>query len=222
MAYRTLGELRSILLARLGMGAMGASGGAAGTLIDSFLSNGQTQLYWLQNWKRLTDYFDISTGVGQNLYDYPTAGTMQAEGCSRDARVLRIESVYSGQYSRLDEGITTGDWSNMTTQGVPVKYERYAQILTYPEADAVYTMRVWFVADLAAFTSSNDRASLDDEMVLLHAVANAKAHYRQPDAVTYQGQLNTLIASLRGQSFSSNRVYRRGEQQVSERKPTVV
>jgi hypothetical protein len=47
-------------------------------------------------------------------------------------------------------------------------------------------------------------------MILLHALANAKAHYRQPDAATYQGQLNTLLATLRGQSFGSNGVYRQG------------
>lgn len=222
MTYKTLGELRSIVFARIGMGGMGASGGAAGVLIDSLLSNGQSQLYRAQDWRHLIDYEDVSTGVGQNLYDYPTAGAMGSGGCARDARVTKIETIYSGQYSRLTEGITTGDWSNMETRGAPAKFERFKQILTYPKADAIYTMRVWFVADLAPFAETGDRASLDDEMVLLHAVTNAKAHYRQPDAKLYEGQLNTLLASLRGQSFSTDGVYRRGEPVVADRRPLVV
>lgn len=205
MAYRTLGELRSELMARLGMGAMGASG-ASQTLMDSFLRNGQTQLYWAQDWKHLTDYADASLGVGQNLLDYPTAGTMNAGiGCERDKRVLRIETVYGGQWRRLIEGIDTPHWNTMDTQSFPTRFERYAQTLIYPKADQVYSIRFWFVGDLARFTQDNDRAALDDEMVLLHAVTNAKAHYRHPDAKLYEGQLSALMSSLRAQSFGSGR-----------------
>jgi hypothetical protein len=114
----------------------------------------------------------------------------------------------SGQYARLDEGIRTGDWSTMNTAGAPVRFERFDQVLIYPVADTAYTLRFWFIKDLAPFTQDDDRATLDDEMILLHALANAKAHYRQPDAATYQGQLNTLLAGLRGQSFGGS-VYRR-------------
>lgn len=215
MAYRTLGELRAEVLARLGMGAMGASGGASQVLIDSFLRNGQAQLYRLQDWRHLVEYEDKTLGVGQNLIDYP-------DGCERDRRVLRIEYPYNEQWARLCEGITTEMWSTMDTQSYPSRYERYAQILIYPKADQIYTVRVWYVRDLARFTEPGDNATLDDEMIFLHALANAKAHYRQPDAQTYQGQLNTLLASLRGQSFGSNGVYRRERDIEIERKPAVV
>lgn len=222
MAYRTLESLRTELLARLGMGAMGASGGANLTAIDSFLRNGQAQLYRMQDWRHLTDYQDKTLGTAQNLIDYPTAGVMNGKSCARDKRVLKVETTYSGQYLQLEEGITTDMWSTMETQSSPERYERYAQLLIYPKANQVYTVRVWFVADLDPFTEADDTATLDDEMILLHALANAKAHYRQPDAPTYQGQLNTLLASLRGQSFGENGVYRRGESPAPLRKPAVV
>ena len=210
MAYRTLTELRAELLARLGMGAMGSSGGANQTLIDSFLRNGQAQLYWTTDWKHLIDYDDADLGASQNLIDYASVGTMNsAHTCVRDKRVLRVETVYSGQWRQLEEGISTAHWNTMDTESYPVRYERYAQIMVYPKADAVYTIRQWFVADLGRFTQNADVATLDDEMILLHALANAKAHYRHPDAPTYQGQLDNLLSSLRGQSFGSNRVYRR-------------
>lgn len=222
MAYRTLESLRTELLARLGMGAMGASGGANLTLIDSFLRNGQAQLYRMQDWKHLTDYQDKTLGANQNLLDYPDAGVMAGGSAARDKRVLRLEYQYNGQWLELTEGITTAMWSTMETLASPVRFERYAQLLMYPKADQAYTVRVWFVADLGRFTQNDDEATIDDEMVFLHALANAKAHYRQPDAPTYQGQLNTLLASLRGQSFSANGVYRRGEGGAPDRKPAVV
>ena len=139
MAYRTLGELESELLARLGMGAQGANG-AAQTLLRSFLRNGQSQLYWAQDWKHLIDYADKSLGVDQNLLDYPTAGTMSAaHSCARDRRILRVETVYNGQWRRIPEGIRTEDWSKMSTKSYPVRCERYAQLLLYPIANQIYT-----------------------------------------------------------------------------------
>lgn len=214
MAYRTLEELRAILVARLGMAGMGASGGANQTLLDSFLSNGQTQLYWAQDWRRLTWYEDKTLGMGQNQIDYPNA-------CERDTRVLRIETVYGGQYRQLNEGIDTSHWSTMETLSWPSRYERFEQILIYPKADQVYTVRVWYVADLGRFTQNGDVATLDDEMVLLHALVTAKAHYRHPDSKLYEGQLNNLLGSLRGQSFSRNGVYRRDDRDPPMRKPLV-
>jgi hypothetical protein len=224
MAYRTLGELRSEVMARLGMGAQGASG-AAQTLINSFLRNGQAQLYRAQDWKHLTDYKDVTLGVGQNLLDYPTTGTFStASGCARDQRILRIETEYAGEWRRLHDGIETQHWNEMDTQSFPARFERYAQLLIYPKADQLYTIRFWFVRDLLPFTEDNHAATMDDEMVLLHAVTNAKAHYRHPDATLYQGQLTTLMASLRGQSFGSGRdaVYRRQPLADLPTKPAVV
>jgi len=222
VAYRTLETLRTELLARLGMAGMGASGGANLTSIDSFLRNGQAQLYRMQDWRHLTDYQDKTLGQAQNLLDYPNAGVMTGRSCARDQRILKVETIYSGQYLQLREGITTDMWSTMETQAQPIRYERYAQMLIYPKANQVYTVRVWFVADLDPFTEDDDTATLDDEMILLHALANAKAHYRQPDAPTYQGQLNTLLGTLRGQSFGENGVYRRGDSPAPMRKPAVV
>jgi hypothetical protein len=221
MTYRTLGELRSELLARLGMGAMGASGGSNATMIDSFLRNAQAQLYRMQDWKHLTDYQDKTLGTSQNLLDYPDAGTLvPANTSARDKRVLRIETEHAGQWRLLEEGIRTADWDTMDTESYPSRFERLAQILVYPKADQAYTVRIWFVADLTRFTQDNDRPGLDDEMIFLHALANAKAHYRQPDAATYQGQLNTMLATLRGQSFKG--VYRRDDRPPAEPRPVVV
>lgn len=224
MAFRALGELRSELMARLGMGAMGASG-ASQTLMNSFLRNGQAQLYHAQDWKHLTDYADKTLGVSQNLLDYPVAGTMNtAIGCARDKRILRIECYFGGQWRQLRDGITTAMWNTMGTLSYPVHYERFAQTLFYPKADQTYTLRFWYVQDLAPFTADSDRATIDDEIVLLHAVTNGKAHYRHPDAKLYEGQLAQLMSSIRGKSFGSgaDAVVRRHDGMEPEARPMVV
>lgn len=222
MAFRTLGDLRSELLSGVGMGGMGASGGANQALIDRFLRNGQAQLYRMQDWRHLIDYKDYTTGVSQNLYDYPNAGAFGSVGCPRDRRITKVEVLYAGEYKALREGITTEMWSTMDTQGPPTRYERYAQLLVYPKSDAAYTLRVWFVADLLPFTDSSHVATLDDEMIMLHALAHAKAHYRQPDAKLYSDDLEVLYGSIRGQSFGSNAVFRRGSEAADEVKPKLL
>lgn len=213
--YRTLGDLRGELLARLGMGAMGASGGANGALMNSFLRSAQAQLYTMADWSHLKGFKEIATGVGQNAYDYPAP-------CARDQRVLKVETHVAGQVVELREGITPSMWSTMETRSQPARYERLEQLLIYPKPDQAYTLRVWYIRDLGRFTQDNDRATLDDDLILLHALANAKAHYRQPDAQIYQGQLDTQLARIRGRSFGSNGVYRRGDCAAPEPKPAVV
>ncbi len=214
MAYRTLGELRSTLLARLGMGGQGASGTAT-SIADSLLSNGQSQIYWAQDWKHLKTYADNTLGVGQNLLDFPT-------DCALNRRVLRVETVYGGQWRKLDEGIQTEQWSNMDSRGYPWRYEALEQFLFYPKADQAYTVRFWYVKDLGRFTQDSDVATVDDEMVLLHALANGKAHYRHPDAGIYQGQLGAMLSTIRGQSFAKNGTYYQQPQGEIEQRPRVL
>ena len=140
--------------------------------------------------QHLIDYADKTLGVGQNLLDYPTAGTMNPSfGCTRDRRVLRVETVYNGQWRRIPEGIRTEDWSKMAVRSYPVRCERYAQLMLYPLANQQYTIRFWYVADLHPFTVSTDHATLDDEMILLHAVTNAKAANMAEEAKLLTKQL---------------------------------
>ena len=77
MPYRTLEALRTELSARLGMGGMGASGGASLSLLNSFLRNGQDQLYRMQDWRHLT------VSKRDKLTD-KTAAEMEASNHSRE------------------------------------------------------------------------------------------------------------------------------------------
>lgn len=213
--YRTLGELRRIVLARLGFGGQGASGGANQVLIDSFLQEAQNVLYHLQDWNNLKDFDEVTIGTEQNRVDFP-------DSCSRHRRLLKVEVLNATQWSQLREGIPTDAWNTMDTLSYPSRYEKLEQLLFWPKASQEYTLRIWRIRDLSDFFEDAHRCSIDDSMVLLHAITFAKAHYRQPDASAYQGQLDTLLASIRGYSFGSNSVYTRGTANSPMQRPQVV
>jgi len=190
MVYRTLGDLRSELSRRLGFGATGSAGINAG-LLDSFLQGAQAQLYAQFDWRHLIKHDLKDTGVGQAAYDW-------AADCE-PTRILSIAVHDGARWVPMHEGIVWAMRSD-TTQGMPLRYERYAQMEVWPVPDGIYTMRRDYVQALGRFTQDNDRASLDDDMILLHALTNAKAHYRQPDHALYSGQLNALLLRLKGQN----------------------
>ena len=208
MIYRTLGELRSELSRRLGFGATGSAGINAG-LLDSFLQNAQDQLYAQFDWRHLVKYDEKNTGVGQTLYDWET-----------DCDPIRISQIAVNDGTRwvpMKEGI---DWAMRSddTQSTPCRYERFAQMEVWPAPDAIYTMRRYYVQSLGRFTQDNDRASLDDALIFLHALTNAKLHYKQQDGQGYANQLSAMLTKLKGQS-RGNAVHHREPDQVYLARP---
>lgn len=190
MSYKTLGELRSDLSRRLGFGAQGSSG-INSALLDTFLQNAQDQLFAAFEWRQLIKYDEKTTGVGQINYDW-------AEDC--EPTHLREIAIYDGaRWVPMEEGISW-DMRSQDTTSTPTRYERYAQMEVWPVPDAAYTIRRYYVATPARFTQDNDRASIDDGLVFLHAVTNAKLHYKQNDGQAYANQLNAMLDKLKGKN----------------------
>lgn len=190
MQYRTLGELRSELSRRLGFGAQG-SAGINSALLDSLLQNAQDQLFTSFEWRNLIKYDEKITGVGQTLYDWAT-------DC--DPVSLRDVAIWDGtRWVPMKEGI---DWEmrSDTQQFQPCRYERFAQMEIWPAPDTQYTIRRYYVAQPARFTQDNDRASIDDSLVFLHALTNAKLHYKQSDGEAYANQLNAMLEKLKAKN----------------------
>lgn len=209
MAYRTLGTLRGIVSARCGFGAQGASIGANATLLNSFLQNAQYQLYWMQDWKKLTKWEDKAIGLDQYLVDYPTLANPE--------RILAIAVNIGGGsdlWRPLDEGIRIEHYNTQDTNNYPLRFERYEQIEIWPKCDGSRTLRIWYVKNLGAFTADNDEATIDDELILLHATAAAKSHYRQPDAGTWGTQLDNLLARIRAKTFGTRRFHPPGRDET--------
>lgn len=185
---RTLGEMRSDIQVRLGFGMAGQAGVVNAQLIDSMLRSGQEQLYVQFDWLELKGVELRSTGVGQQFYDYPA-----------DCNVERITGIFcswGGQFHELEEGIDHRD-RNFPASNIPQKYERRDQYELWPVPQAVYALRLEYEKTLGPFSANSDRSSLPSEIVYLHALANAKKHYRQPDADTYASQLDAVLSRLK-------------------------
>lgn len=200
MTYKTLGELRSNLAVRLGFGAAGSSGVNA-PILDMFLQNAQDQLYAQFDWRHLVKYDEKVTETGSFLYDWAT-------DCNQD-RILDIAIHDGSRFVPMKEGISWAMRSD-DSQTIPMRYERFQQMEIWPIPDAAYTMRRYYVQSLGRFTQDNDRASLDDDLIFLHALANAKAHYRHPDAQTYSSQLTAMMDKLKERSRGKH-VHRRDD-----------
>lgn len=210
MIYKTLGELRSDLSRRLGFGAQGSSG-INSALLDGFLQNAQYQIWSSFDWLKLVKYDEKETGVGQTEYDWAT-------DCDPD----RIQSIAIHDGTRwvpMREGIS---WANRSDdqQFIPSRYERFAQMEIWPAPDEIYTIRRYYVASPGRFTQDNDRASIDDQLIFLHAVTNAKIHYKQSDGQAYANQLNAMLEKLKAKNRGQAVISRGGSQDTPPRPRT--
>lgn len=186
---RTLGEIRADIQTRLGFGMAGQAGIVNSGLIDSMIQSAQRQLYEQFDWLHLRGVEERSTGASQQFYDYPLDCNVE--------RIQSITAIWSGNHIPLKEGIDHAD-RTWNPGGAPQKYERREQLELWPiPATTDYTLRIEYIKTLSRFTESSDRASLPDEIVFLHALSNAKAHYRQPDAQTYASQLDALLVKVK-------------------------
>lgn len=202
---RTLGELRSELSARLGFGAQGGSG-VNQVLLNSFLQTAQDGLYWQYDFEELRKTTEdaaadnIVTGVGQTLYDYP-------DDCE-PRRIIEVAVSYQETWQILKEGIDARHDSVAATQSYPLRFDRRQQLEIWPQPNGQYPLRIEYYQRPSRFTQDGDRATVDDGLVLLHALVSAKLHYRQPDAQVYSDQLTAMLGRLRRGAVGKKRFMR--------------
>jgi hypothetical protein len=186
---KTLSSIRSDIQIRLGFGMAGQAGIVNSALIDSMIRSAQEQLYVQFDWPELKAVDERLTGSGQQFYDYPVDCNIE--------RILGFWVVWGGKHIPLAEGISSGD-RGANNGGVPAKYERRDQIELWPiPSSNAYTLRTEYIKTLAPLNVDSDRTSLPSELIYLHALSNAKAHYRQPDAQTYASQLEALLSKIK-------------------------
>jgi len=191
---KTLGEIRSDIQIRLGFGMAGQSGIVNSSLIDSMIRSAQDQLYEQFDWAELKSVYERTTGADQQYYDYPTDCNIE--------RITGIFVVWGGQYIPLKEGIDATVRGG-SAGGVPAFYERRDQIELFPVPTSnEYTLRFEYIKTLSPLSVNSDRTSLPSQIIYLHALSNAKAHYRQPDAQTYASQLDALLNKLKSKHRS--------------------
>lgn len=81
--------------------------------------------------------------------------------------------------------------------GWPQNYELRQCIEIWPSpATTSGALRVKARFKPEAFVADGDKTTIDDDLVFMLALANLKAHYRQPDAGNYVNQFETHMMSL--------------------------
>lgn len=196
--FRILGDLRAELRARLGFSAAGAAAGVNQEVLNSMLRSAQAMLYHAHDWAHLRKYEDKSIGINQYLIDYPVTANVER---------VRAISILDGTLwtPPLRKGIPPHAYTYQSNLRRPMHWEPYSQIEFDAKADKAYTARIFFLQNLGRFTQDGDRASLDDDLVLIFALADGKAHYRQPDAENYGKQREALLVKLKSKSWGQTR-----------------
>lgn len=215
----TLANMRLELMRRLGFAGMtnNPPPGMA-ELLNSFLQSAQDELYWGFQWRHLIRDFRMTLTIGQALYDIPLDGVDFLEF----RRIQTVTIINGTQYSGpLLEGIPD-ELRTGATSGIPYRYEAQQYLEFYPPPSSAYLVTVKGYCGLRRFTLDDDVCMLDFRLVFLWALANAKAHYGQPDAGRYDLKVETLRRQLNGRAHGQTRYIPKGNDYPSPPRPVIV
>lgn len=219
--YATLAQLRRRLIVRLGWAAV-ADNPPPGVadLCNSFLTEAHALLWQRFPAIRTERWFTWPLTIGERFYDL-TANAEQGAGPDQCTKLLDPYSLSevliengTARY-RVVHGIPSTSLSR-TTSGWPSHFEVRQCIELWPAPAATEgTLLVRGRFQATAFSADADVPGLPEHMVFLLALANAKAHYKQPDAGNYIQQMETLLGDLMGGTHGTRR-YVPGLTQASE------
>lgn len=196
----TMADLQSRIMVRLGFSNQASNpppGMAA--LVQDFLSSGQKYLYRRYSQLHTKRMFRWKVNPGQRFYslqdndeDVLCGFTMDPMKAIEWAGIQDTRNVWYP----LIQGIPPQLYTMITKPWRPARYEIRQCIELYPMPDQTYFL--WFRAHfgLMSFAAPTDTTTIDSELVFLHALANAKAHYGQPDANNIEAQANAYRAEL--------------------------
>jgi len=196
----TMANLQKRILIRLGFSNQAANpppGMAA--LVQDFLTSGQKLLYkrYLQlHTKRI---FRWKINPGQRYYSLKDNDENVLENVQIDpSRCIEWAGIQDTRnvWYPLIQGIPPQLYTMITKPWRPARYEIRNAIEVYPAPDQTYWLWIKGHFGLMSFVNPTDTTTIDAELVFLHALANAKAHYGQPDANNVESQANTYRAEL--------------------------
>jgi hypothetical protein len=199
----TMANLQLRILVRLGFANQAANPppGMA-SLVQDFLTSAQKYLYkrFLQLHTKRT--FRWKVNPGQRFYSLKDNDENVLERVNLDpTRCIEWAGIQDTRnvWYPLIQGIPPQLYTMITKPWRPARYEIRNAIELYPMPDQTYWLWIRGHFGLMSFTAPTDSTTIDAELVFLWALANAKAHYGQPDANNIAGQANDyrkeLIAS---------------------------
>lgn len=194
---KTLKQLRDDLARRLGYGAQVDNLPPGMTeLLNSFLTEAQELLYRRYDVLRTERFYSWFLQEGVRMYDIDD----NDESCTKriDPRKVTWAGVeHMGIWYPLICGIPPELYSNNITGWRPSHYEIRQCIEVWPKPAATEgSLIIKGDFGLEAFAADTDKTTIDDRLVFLLALANAKAHYGKPDANNYVQQLETMLLGM--------------------------
>jgi hypothetical protein len=115
-----------------------------------------------------------------------------------------VEARPDDNWTALHQGITQADRADVA-RGQPVKYDTLnGQMELHPIPDTSYRLLVEYIGSIPRFMRDSDRPGVPDRLILLYALAVAKAHYGKPDAQAALSTFNRLL-SLEKMKLLENR-----------------
>jgi hypothetical protein len=207
---KSLGQLRTEMLTRLGFAAQVASGlevPGLEPMLNSFLQEAQELLFQRYSVFRIKRWFSFPLQNGVRHYEFGA----NAESCPLRLSPDRLYWVGISQgdevWRELIKGIDPRDYGD-GRDSIPARYEIRQGIEVWPApSDDTWTLRVMGDIELQPFAQSTDLCTVDPRAIFLMALANAKAHLGQPDAGNYMGQLQTYVGDLQAASHATARYF---------------
>ncbi|GHH56053.1 hypothetical protein [[Pseudomonas] boreopolis] len=160
-------------------------------MVDSFIRDAQDQLYQQYKELRTERWWTVECVPGANLYDVP----LDLDQYLDFRRITWAGILDGGQWTPLIEGIDPVLYTS-TSLSKPAYYRLTGVIEIFPAPDRAYTIKIRGHLGLKWLNGDDDLLTVNSRAVFLHALANAKAHYRQPDAGNYMQQAQAYVRQL--------------------------
>jgi len=168
-------------------------------VINDFLNDSQTTLYKRYLQLHTKRFFRWKVNPGQRFYsimdndeDVLCNYTMDPLKQIEWAGIQDTRNVWYP----LIQGIPPQLYTMITKPWRPARYDIRQAIELYPAPDQTYWLWVKGHFGLQSFTLDTNSTTIDCNLVFLHALANAKAHYGQPDAPNIMKQADEYRAEL--------------------------
>lgn len=204
----TLKQMRGRIATRLGFAtqvAVGALPPGMAELLDDFIRNAQEMLYRRYPVFRMERFYAWEMQPGVRFYDF----SANEDACQKrmDPRMVTWVGISQGDlcWRPLVCGIDPVMYGS-PGPGIPTHYEVRQCIEVWPApVDGTWVLRIKGHFGLLPLDNEGDETTIDPEAIFLQALANAKAHYGQPDAGNYAAQATAYVRSLIAGSHHTRR-----------------
>ena len=198
----TLEDIRNRVLIRLGYAAQVANPPPGMVvLLNSFIQGAQETVYRKYPGKRTVRFFSWLMTIGERFYgiaDNDQTGGGAAFPCDKIMSPGDIEWVgfydLNNAWFPLTNGIPPEFYTSASAaNGWPAFYEIRQCIEIFPAPQAAYTLVIKGSFGLLPFADDADFCTVDSEIIFNLALADAKAHYGQPDADRYAARAAAML-----------------------------